>query len=114
MFLEDIAEFRKEYFQDNPVYLDSEMGFYKAQGNRYLSALALLWPAVREAIQRSSSKGIKGNTRGDGNYLGGVLIIHKGGILFEHSEEYFGDSVTGDVIRTAMSAVESFSDANSF
>ena len=113
--MEDIADFRKEYFQDHPVYYDPDMGFYKAQGNRYLSYLALVWPSVIRAIQRSKSKGIKGNTRGEGHYLGGVLVIGKGGILFEHREEYFGNSVTGDVIRVSMTAVERNSDhINSF
>ena len=112
MFMEDISDFRKEYFQDHPVYHDPNMGFYKAQGNRYLSYLALMWPSVKEAIQRADSKGIKGNTRGDGHYLGGVLVVQKGGILFEHREEFFGNQVTGDVIRTSMSAVERIGSAN--
>ena len=93
-YIEDIVEFRKEYFGSNPVYYDEDRGFNKAQGNRYQSYIALLSPSVISAVNRTNSKGIKGNTRGEGHYLGGVLVVRKGRIIFEHREEYFGDNVS--------------------
>ena len=101
-YMEDILEFQEKYFNGNPIYLDEEKEFYKAQGNRWLGLYALLWPSVISAIRRNGKTNVKGNTRGEGRLLGGLLVMSSEAILFEHREEYFGDLATIDSIKMAV------------
>lgn len=41
--------------------------------------------------KRSSQHGVKGNFKGDGTVMGGILLVTKDGVMFEHKEENPGD-----------------------
>jgi thiol-disulfide isomerase/thioredoxin len=104
VYRDDITTFKKKYFGNNPVYFDREKGFYKAQGNRKLGLYALLWPKVISAINRARAKKIESTTNGEGTRLGGLLVLNREKIWFEHREEYFGDLATIDHIKEAVIA----------
>ena len=105
-YLEDITTLKEKYFRGNPVYLDREKNFYNAQGMRRLGLHAILWASVMKAIRRASSKGIKGNTRGDGTLLGGVLVVDVDKVWFEHREDFFGDLVIADELILSISLAQ--------
>lgn len=73
---------------------------------RYLSLFALFWPKVVAAISRARGKGIIGNTRGEGTLLGGLIVVDKEKIWFEHREDYFGDLVIIEELQNAIKAAQ--------
>jgi len=88
-----VAEFRKEYFQNNPVYLDPQRQFFTLLGNRWLGLSGFFDPSVWKNVYRARAKNVSGNMEGEGRLLGGVLVIgpHDQGIVFEYHEEVWGD-----------------------
>lgn len=46
----------------------------------------MMKPSVIKNVKRVSNKGVKGNLKGEGRLLGGLLVVGKDGIAFEHRE----------------------------
>ena len=92
-----VDEFQKKYFNNQPLYLDSELNFYKYLGNngklRTLTSLPFSWnpftifKSFKAISERISKKGLEGNYRGEGFNLGGVIVYTpKKGIIYEYKE----------------------------
>jgi len=84
----------QKYWMDNPVFLDEGREFYKAQGERWLGIISGFTSSkVWSNVDRAKSGGYKGNLKGEGRLLGGVLVIGKGqqGVLADFREEVWGD-----------------------
>lgn len=43
-------------------------------------------PSVVKNAKRASAKGVKGNLKGEGRLLGGLLVVGGDGVAFEHRE----------------------------
>jgi len=66
----------QEYWQDAPVYLDENREFFKAIGDRWLGLIqGFLTPRVWRNVKRAKEKKVKGNMKGEGRLLGGVLVL---------------------------------------
>ena len=57
-------------------------------------------PSVMKNSKRAIAKGVKGNLRGEGRLLGGLLVVGGDGVAFEHRE-----AVSNDVALKLSSAV---------
>lgn len=57
-------------------------------GMRWEGLSSLMKPSVISNAKRASAKGVKGNLKGEGRLLGGLLVVGGGdsGIAFEHRE----------------------------
>lgn len=70
-------------FQNNfypfPLYVDQELQFYKALGNRKLRSWNIFkmltsYPGLKKRLASKSEGGIAGNYKGEGLLQGGVLL----------------------------------------
>jgi len=89
----ELEDFQK-YWTEAPVYLDKERSFYKAQGDRWLGLIqGMMTPRVWSNVNRAKEAKIKGNLKGEGRLLGGVLVVGNKdqGVLYEGREEVWGD-----------------------
>ena len=88
-----VAVFQKDYFAGFPVFLDTDLAFYKALGNRKVSLPSWnpfkLWADFKDVKTRIEKKDIGGNFAGEGLTLGGVLVLGPGelGVVHEHLEQ---------------------------
>eukprot|EP00658_Telonema_sp_P-2_P060591 TRINITY_DN4947_c0_g1_i1.p3 TRINITY_DN4947_c0_g1~~TRINITY_DN4947_c0_g1_i1.p3 ORF type:complete len:123 (+),score=24.67 TRINITY_DN4947_c0_g1_i1:341-709(+) len=104
----------------NTLLLDLSKGMFDALGGRKGSLLSLLRPYPPDAFRpsrprgrsivskvwQSSASGFPGTLEGDGMTLGGVLLVSKDGIAFEHLESEFGDRADPeDVVQAARELV---------
>lgn len=95
-----VGEFQNKYFGGNTLYLDEELKFYKALGERKISLPSwnpcALWTMYKLVSGRMAQKEISGNFAGEGLTLGGVLVIGPGdqGVLYEYLEESGADPVS--------------------
>lgn len=46
----------------------------------------MMKPSVVKNAKRASAKGVKGNLKGEGRLLGGLLVVGEGRVAFEHRE----------------------------
>lgn len=46
----------------------------------------MMKPSVVRNAKRASAKGVKGNLKGEGRLLGGLLVVGGDGVAFEHRE----------------------------
>mmetsp|Transcript_21149 Transcript_21149/g.29644 ORF Transcript_21149/g.29644 Transcript_21149/m.29644 type:complete len:121 (-) Transcript_21149:215-577(-) len=84
----------QRYWKDYPVYLDEEKNFFKALGDRWLGIISGFTSSrVWKNVDRAKNGGYKGNLKGEGRLLGGVLVVGKGdeGVLADFREEVWGD-----------------------
>jgi hypothetical protein len=89
-----IDDFQKNYFDNNPIYLDPELDFFKKLG--YRSVLNqkwtswnpfTLWNSYRAMNQRINNKKITGNLVGEGLIQGGIILLLPGrGVKFIYHE----------------------------
>eukprot|EP00928_Gymnodinium_smaydae_P036913 TRINITY_DN25719_c0_g2_i1.p2 TRINITY_DN25719_c0_g2~~TRINITY_DN25719_c0_g2_i1.p2 ORF type:complete len:151 (-),score=41.61 TRINITY_DN25719_c0_g2_i1:559-1011(-) len=100
-----VGEFQSKHFGGNPLYLDADMQFYKAMGNRKFmkdtvsSCNPCKWYRfTRDMSARLKAKGdsIKGNMAGEGLVLGGVLVVGPGetGVIHQYLEQTGSDPAT--------------------
>eukprot|EP00658_Telonema_sp_P-2_P060592 TRINITY_DN4947_c0_g1_i2.p3 TRINITY_DN4947_c0_g1~~TRINITY_DN4947_c0_g1_i2.p3 ORF type:complete len:109 (+),score=31.98 TRINITY_DN4947_c0_g1_i2:341-667(+) len=90
----------------NTLLLDLSKGMFDALGGRKGSLLSLLRPSIVSKVWQSSASGFPGTLEGDGMTLGGVLLVSKDGIAFEHLESEFGDRADPeDVVQAARELV---------
>jgi len=52
---------------------------------------------------RARSKGVEGNTSGEGRLLGGLIVVDpKNGVIFQYAEKVFGDHANLDDVKNAI------------
>ena len=101
-FQQDISGFQAYLGAENKIYFDGAKHFYNALGGRYLGYEALLWPSVIRALRRVMSLNIEGTMSGEGRLLGGLLVVQKNMICYEHKEQFFGDWPSNTAIVKAI------------
>jgi len=102
------AEFA-EKFTRSPVYLDTDMGFYKALGGGEVSKasfLTFLRPAFWSNYSRNKESGSVGNLEGEGMIKGGLFVIGKGdsGAVYAFQEQVIGAALPMEEIVEACEA----------
>ncbi|RUS23751.1 hypothetical protein BC938DRAFT_474677 [Jimgerdemannia flammicorona] len=95
-----------ENFWKGTMYWDEKKAFYLALGGgrfRMGGLTTFLKPSVWINYARNKKRGVAGNFKGDGRYLGGMLIMRPGdaGPSYEYREQVFGDSPPLDVVLRA-------------
>ena len=88
-----VAEFQKNYWNNNVLYLDEAKAFYSALGDRKITNLKgswnpfEVWKGLKSIGERIKEKNLEGNFRGEGLVLGGIIVIKKGETRFTYYEE---------------------------
>jgi len=115
------SETAAEFVDDAKVYVDKELGFYKAFGFVQTSKVGAFAPDV---VFRSFRAWVDGHapridTKTDGLVHGGVIVVAPAAetesgvaeILFEKPESFFGDTLRRDPVAQAaiVQALERFS-----
>lgn len=89
-----VQEFNDGFWKGE-CFIDEEKGFICALGGgtpNYLPATqGLLNKEVRTNYARAKEKNIEGNLKGEGRFLGGLLLVDENGVQFEYKEKVFGD-----------------------
>jgi len=107
----EVAEFKDNYWRDE-LYLDKEMGFFKAvaggkvkKGNlsTFLNPFSTVWKRVTEAKEAGVQTQ---NLNGEGKILGGLLVMRPGsrGVEYQFQERNFGDSAPVEDVLKAVEA----------
>ena len=100
---ESIELIQQVWHDDDSILLDHKKGLYTALGDRRVNKCAFLccggicavMGLFKSAEKQLEAKGqSKGNMKGEGFLLGGVLLLGKldTGILYEHRENKLGDA----------------------
>jgi len=97
----------KHFFSGQEVYLDTEKHFFGPKERR-LGILGFLRIDTWINIFKSYQMGTPGNFKGDGTLLGGVFVIGAGdqGVLLEHREGTFGDTVNTTDLMEAVARIK--------
>jgi hypothetical protein len=106
-----VGEFQTEYFNNNPLYMDSKKEFYTYLGDKSLLSQPLstwnpfkLYSDFKSLTARLETKKVTGNLKGEGLLKGGILIVHPTrGLLYTH-EENTGSEMPYDEIMAAFAA----------
>lgn len=106
-----VGEFQSKYFGNYPLYLDSELVFYNALGNRKITSDLQgswnpfkVWEGFKSIGERIKAKGLEGNFRGEGLILGGILVIDpKEGVIYTYKEETGKEIPRQDIIDAVKS-----------
>ncbi|VDK30762.1 unnamed protein product [Dibothriocephalus latus] len=90
--VDGVEEFQREQFFSGELYLDPKKEVYAAMGYGSVSVLSgigsLFRSAGRALVRETKDKGVKGNQKGDGWQLGGLLVIEKGGrVLYSFQQQ---------------------------
>jgi hypothetical protein len=101
-----LTEFMTQYFPQQSVYLDSELAYYRALGNRSISLMKLIYDMMFHGItQRLKSKDVVGNLAGEGLKKGGIVIFDRNGKpRFSYVEETGKDIPVTDFV-AALNAI---------
>jgi len=102
---EGLYEFQSKYFPHD-LYLDKDLAFYKALGDRKLRIPlgSLLNPFraygyMKEMNKRLKSKKVEGNLKGEGIKQGGVIIFDdKGNVKYAYLEETGNEMPINDIL----------------
>jgi len=109
----EVAEFKDNYWRGE-LYLDKEMGFFKAvaggtvkKGNlaTFLNPFSTVWKRASAAKEA----GVKTqNMNGEGTILGGLFVMRAGskGVEYQFQERNFGDSAPVEDVLTAVKAAK--------
>lgn len=89
-----VEEFQVQYFNSNPVFLDTEKDFYKFFGMKSALSQKLnswnpfaLYEDYNAMSRRIKSKGIHWNSRGEGIIQGGIVVVSPTkGIVYQRNE----------------------------
>lgn len=103
-----VADFQNEYF-NFPVYLDRNMSFCKALGERKIYSVVSwnpikLYQSISRLTARTEARGITGNLAGEGIVLGGVLLVKNGRDVVYQYEEQTGSPFPVESIARAVLA----------
>ncbi|VDM02464.1 unnamed protein product [Schistocephalus solidus] len=86
--VDGVEEFQREQFFSGELYLDPKKETYSALGYGSVGACSgfrsLFKSEGRALIRETKDKGVKGNMKGDGWQLGGLLVVEKGTPLNPH------------------------------
>jgi len=101
--------FRAKYWPGGEVYIDQGRTCFKAIGDLYLGYSGLLSMAFWRNLNRAKAKNFKGNTKGEGRYLGGVLVVGPGsqGIVYQYNEQAYGEHAPLDDVYAALKRIKS-------
>jgi hypothetical protein len=77
-------EFKSTSFPNAPLYLDTSKAFFK-----FLGAGSLIWadpsdltsPEAKKHGDRARAKKVKGNMKGEGRILGGLVVASANGVI---------------------------------
>jgi len=102
-----VAEFQKNYWNNNVLYLDEAKAFYSALGDRKITNLKgswnpfEVWKGLKSIGERIKEKNLEGNMRGEGLVLGGIVVLDKNKkVVFTYYEET-GKEIPKDAIIAA-------------
>mmetsp|Transcript_47721 Transcript_47721/g.57781 ORF Transcript_47721/g.57781 Transcript_47721/m.57781 type:complete len:141 (+) Transcript_47721:411-833(+) len=111
---EGLMDFSKNHFSSFDLYLDEQLSFYKALGERKMGFSTLLslmmsplsaWRAMKDIGERQKRKGIENNFKGEGALKGGVIVFDaEGRPRYAYLEET-GDELPKEDILAAISDV---------
>lgn len=108
-FLRDY--WKGELFLDEPRSLHTVMGGL-SQGLVTGAFSYITGGAVATNLKRCDTKGVEGDLKGEGRYLGGVWVVSRSeGVVYEHREESWGDICTVDEIMKAVDQISTMKDA---
>lgn len=90
--VDGVEEFQREQFFSGELYLDPKKETYSALGYGSVGACSgfrsLFKSEGRALIRETKDKGVKGNMKGDGWQLGGLLVVEKGGkVLYSFQQQ---------------------------
>lgn len=105
-----LETFSSKYYPDKPLYLDSDMDFYRALGDRKLGLSVLLNPfklysSMKDIKRRHSEKKIDQNLKGEGLKQGGVIVFDSAGIPKYSYLEKTGEEIPTDDLLAALKDV---------
>jgi len=91
----------RDFFKGGELYLDAERKTFFALGERWINWLA---PRLWYNIIRASVGGFKGDMKGEGKLMGGLVVVGPGdqGVLFTFREEVVGDHANPEDVMTAV------------
>lgn len=100
--------FRAKHWPGGEVYIDRNRTCFKAIGDLYSGASGLFSFAFLKNLSRAKGKNFKGNTKGEGRYLGGVLIVGPGsqGVVYQYNEQAWGDHAPLDSVYAALKTIK--------
>jgi len=107
--------FRARYWPGGEVYLDKNRTCFKAIGDMYLSTVSgLLSGGFWKNVSRAKGKNFKGNLKGEGRYLGGVVLVGPGsqGVIYQYNEKVFGDHAPLEEVYAALKSLKPLKDEN--
>lgn len=96
--------FATKYYPNQPLFLDSDMDFYRALGDRSLGLSVLLNPfklyrGIKDIKRRHSEKKIEQNMKGEGLKQGGVIVFDaKGKPKYSYLEKTGEEMPTDDLM----------------
>lgn len=104
---EDIGDEVKAFkeYMSGDVYLDLDKGFYKAIGDRWAGLSSIFsMKMLKNAIESYNDKDVKGNLKGEGRLLGGVLVVPAGAATpaYLHKEAFFGNFAPPAEVKKAL------------
>lgn len=107
-----VGEFQRKYFNNYPLFLDTNKSFYAILGNKSLLSQPLhswnpftLYSDFKSMNSRLKSKGVEGNLKGEGLLKGGLMIISSTeGLVYTH-EEQTGSCMPYDEIMAALDRI---------
>ena len=102
---EEVQEFARDFWKNEErMYLDDAMAFYKYTGNGKVQKSSIAGTLLNpfefykvfknfKKVQKENPRGVpKNNTKGEGLILGGLLVVKKGGeVEYVHREKSWGD-----------------------
>jgi len=111
-----VQVFQRDYLGGAELYLDAELAFYAYFGGRKLITPGLLlrslanpfkaWRTIKAIGARMTAKSIEGNMIGEGNLLGGVLVVSpQGDVVYEYAETT-GEPAPLEAIELALDELE--------
>lgn len=105
-------EFMQPDIWRGDLFLDTGRHFHKVMGGRSQMASGVLsfmtGGRVAQNAKRADEKGVKGNLKGEGKYLGGLWVVGPGGqgVVYQHYEEVWGDHAPLEEVRRAVAMIE--------
>jgi len=100
----EVREFEKFFAGD--IFFDVEKRFFGGTENRrWMGLTGFLRPTVWWNIMRAKRGGFEGNMKGEGRILGGVFVIGKNRILYEHKEEEWGAIANVSAVADAVDRI---------
>lgn len=94
---EEVSEFHVEDYwpTSTPLYLDDDMTFFKALGGGKLRKGSLLsflnpWSSIYKRLKVVQKDVKVSNLKGEGTIFGGLYVVSKRGIHYQHVEKDFG------------------------